>query len=367
MAVILLIPAYEPGSALIDLVVEIREREPGVTVLVVDDGSGPAYDAVFEAVAAHGARVESYAVNAGKGAALKHGLSICATEYSGEDVVTADSDGQHTPADIGLVAARLVTDGEEGRHDLILGARQFVGDVPRRSQVGNAVARSIYWAATGWRLRDTQTGLRGIPSGLVDWMQQVPGRRFDFEQTVLLRARRDGVGVAEVPIATVYLEGNRSSHFRPVIDSLRVLLPVLLFLGSSLLGFVVDTILLFVFVALTNSLWASIVLARVGSAAVNFTVNRSVVFRAERGNLLRQLTGYGALAIALLAANIVWMTGLTTLGVPLLAAKVITEIVLFVTSYGIQRTVVFARRVEGGSVFGHRNHIAADRELVNTR
>jgi putative flippase GtrA len=184
--------------------------------------------------------------------------------------------------------------------------------------------------------------LRGIPSSLLPWVAAQPGERFEFEQNVLLRTRAAGVATREVAIETVYLEGNASSHFRPVADSLRIGLPLVLFAGSSLLAFAVDTIALLVFTALTGWLIPSIVAARAVSASVNFVVNRRVVFRSGRSGRMRgQAVRYAVLAVALLASNIVWLQALTSLGVPLLAAKVVTEAVLFVTSYGVQRAFVF--------------------------
>lgn len=58
--------------------------------------------------------------------------------------------------------------------------------------------------------------MRGYPAGLLDWLQSVPGDRFEYELDLLLRASRDGDGVEAVPIETVYLEGNASSHLRTV-------------------------------------------------------------------------------------------------------------------------------------------------------
>jgi len=233
------------------------------------------------------------------------------------------------------------------------------------------VARGVFRLAAGWTLSDTQTGLRGIPSELLAWVRDQPGERFAYEQNVLLRCRRDGVATREVPIETVYLDGNASSHFRPIVDSLRIMLPLLLFAGSSLLAFAVDTVMLLVLHALTGLLVPSIVAARVVSASVNFAVNRRVVFRAgstgslsERGRMLRQAARYAVLAIALLASNIVWLDALTRYGVPLIVAKVATEAVLFVTSYGVQRTFVFGTQQPRAELVSrsdarHRNPIAA--------
>ncbi len=120
--------------------------------------------------------------------------------------MTADADGQHTVTDILRVAERL----EAGDADLVLGARAFTGTVPWRSRLGNVTSRALTAAATGLRVRvrDTQTGLRGLAPGSVAWARELPGDRYDFEQRMLLEAARSGRDIAEIDIETRYVDGN---------------------------------------------------------------------------------------------------------------------------------------------------------------
>lgn len=361
------IPAFEPGNCLPQLVSQLREVDHGIQVVVVDDGSGPRYRGVFDHVRAAGADVLTLTHNRGKGAALKAAFAEVLRRAPGSAVVTADADGQHTVTDILRVAERLRADAEAERSDIILGSRSFSGNVPARSRWGNAASRVLFRAATGRWIQDTQTGLRGIPASLLEWSLEQPGSRFEYEQNVLLHAGRDGVGLVEIPIETVYLENNGSSHFRPLIDSARVLLPVALFAGSSLIAFVIDTVALLLFTALTGSLIPSVIAARLISASVNFGLNRRFVFRSGGGRFVRQLAAYSVLALGLLASNIVWLTVLVDMGLPLLLSKVVTELVLFVTSYGVQRAVVFrAAQLVSHPADAHRNHIDKPARLVNT-
>lgn len=339
----MLIPAYQPGLRLPELVADLRRSDPDLEVLVVDDGSGHDFAPLFAAARDEGARVIVHATNRGKGAALKTGFAHIAAQDPDADVVTADADGQHTPTDVCRVADALRADAAAGRSALVLGVRAFSGTVPLRSRVGNSASRALFRLATGRRVSDTQTGLRGIPSDRLGWALGIPGEGFEYEQRMLLRLGPDQMATHEVPIETVYLDQNSSSHFRPVRDSLRVLLPVLLFASSSLAAFVVDTIALLVLQALTGWLVPSIIAARVLSASANFLVNRRMVFRAGSGSMLPQALRYGVLALALLASNIAWMSFLTDNGLALLPAKVVTEGVLFVLSYGVQRSLVFPR------------------------
>ncbi|WP_413354930.1 GtrA family protein [Microbacterium sp. 1P06AB] len=342
---IVLIPAYEPGAALLDLLRDLAAAAPGTPVVLVDDGSGPAYDVVFAEASILGATVLGHVRNRGKGAALRTGVTHAMHAFPGRVVVTADADGQHTACDILRVGDATVAAVDRGDPVMVLGCRDVdrPGN-PLRSRVGNRAARAAFRASAGWSLSDTQTGLRGIPAVMLPWLLQQRGDRFEYEQNVLLRCRRDGWSTVEVPIETVYVAGNASSHFRPVVDTLRIGMPLLLFAASSLLSFALDAVLLLILHAATGALVPSIVASRIVSASMNFALNRRVVFRREgRGPLVREAMRYAALAAALLATNIAWMSALTALGMGIVPAKVATETALFVLGYLIQRGVVFAR------------------------
>ena len=335
---VVLVPAYQPDARLAALVTDIRRRLPGAQVLVVDDGSGPAYEEVFAAAGDAGAVITGYPVNAGKGAALRTGLARAADLWPHADVVCADADGQHTPADIAAVASRV---RETGR--MTLGVRAFTGPVPLRSRLGNSATALLFRGATGWRLRDTQTGLRGYPAGGLDWLLEVPGDRYEYELSALLRARELGMAVEEVEIATVYEPGNTSSHFRPLQDSARIYAPLLRFTGASLASFAIDWVGVMVLHLLTGNLLTSVVGARVISGAANFFMNRRI-FRAAPGTVGRTAVRYTALALALVAASYLALAALTGIGVPLGIAKILGDSTIYMASYLIQRRVVFREK-----------------------
>ncbi len=339
---IVLVPAYEPDARLVDLVGDLLAADPPRHMLVVDDGSGPAAREVFDATAALGAVVVRHDVNRGKGRALKTGFLHAAALWPGEDVVCADSDGQHTASDVLAVAAKVAA----SRTAMVLGARRFTGPVPSRSKLGNGLTRRLFFLTTGIDLTDTQTGLRAYPAEMLGWLCEVDGERFEYELELLLRAREAGHAIVEVPISTVYLDDNASSHFRPVRDSARVYAPMVRFAASSAVAAVVDYALLFLLHALTGSLAVSVVGARVTSASVNYATNRRFVFR--RGGP-SSAPRYAALVAAVLAANWALMhTLVVVLGAGLLLAKLVTEGLLLFVSYAVQQRFVFARRLGVG-------------------
>jgi putative flippase GtrA len=316
----------------------LRRDAPALGILVVDDGSGPRYARYFAAASEAGAEVIGYAGNRGKGHALKVGFAHILERHPGQDVVCADSDGQHLTDDIRRVSWRVRDSGST----IVLGGRRFAGDVPLRSRFGNSMTRKVFGFATGLAVHDTQTGLRGYPAALLPWLLTVKGERFEYELNTLLRCPTAGYRVEEIEIETVYLDDNASSHFRPVRDSIRVFAPLVRYASSSLVAFGIDSVGLLLLFALTNNLFVSVVGARLVSASVNFLVNRHVVFRAA-GDLRRDVTRYVLLALGLLASNYVWLLVLTQWGMPLILAKFVTEAALYLISYQVQRRFVFPR------------------------
>jgi len=338
VTLVVLIPAYKPDERLAALVARLRGARRDCAVLVVDDGSGPQYAPFFAAARARGAQVVSYPVNQGKGQALRTGLARAAASWPDADVVCADADGQHTPSDIEAVAARVRETGH-----MTLGVRRFSGPVPLRSRIGNDVTALLFRGATGWRLADTQTGLRGYPAGQLAWLQEVPGDRYEYELSALLRAHELGMVVEQVEITTVYEPGNTSSHFRPLQDSARIYAPLLRFMGASLASFGIDWLGVMVIFAMTGNLLVAVVGARLVSGTANFFMNRRV-FRARRGTVVRTAVRYTVLAVSLLAASYLVLKALTTVGIPLGIAKVVGDGAIYVASYVAQRRLVFTER-----------------------
>ena len=212
--VAILVPAYDPDGKLAALVEDLQPLFPHL--VLVDDGSIHGRDVLDEVRG----RVEVllvHDVNRGKGAALRTGLSWIREHLPAvRAVVTADSDGQHRPADI-----RRIAEAALGHPDgLVLGVREFAGKVPFRSRLGNVWTRLLFRLLTGLPVRDTQTGLRGLPRTLFDTLLKIPGDRYEYEIRMLVDARRHAAPPLQIPIETVYLEGNRSSHFRPFRDTL---------------------------------------------------------------------------------------------------------------------------------------------------
>jgi glycosyltransferase involved in cell wall biosynthesis len=334
-----LIPAYEPTLNLLRLVLELKKKT-NYKILIVDDGSGENYKELFKKAETLGCTVMHHEVNMGKGAALKTGFLHLLFDAIPDNVVCADSDGQHCADDIIKVANAISSTPE-----MVLGTRQFTGKVPLKSKMGNKMTSLILKVATGIDIKDTQTGLRGYPFHMLSWLRSVEGDRFEYELNLLLEAKKAKIRVKQVTIATIYDNNNKGTHFRPVKDSVRVLAPILKFCSSSVISGILDFFLLFLFQNLSGSLLVGVVSARLISSVFNYSFNKALVFKAKNVSNLQSAPKYFSLVAVVMVLNyglLAFLTGF--LGIPSVPAKLLTEMLLFILSYTVQRIFVFKQR-----------------------
>ena len=331
---------------MLELLEQFRGNEDFLPV-VVDDGSGAEFAPIFDA-APDFCVLLRHEVNRGKGAALKTAMKYILSQLPECDLaLTADADGQHRYDCILKVNAAA----RENRGALVLGSRRFEGEVPFRSRWGNGITRQVFAIASGRKVYDTQTGLRAFGREAMEKFIAVSGERYEYEINMLLTAVQGGMPIEEVWIETVYLNDNASSHFNPFRDSIKIYACILKFCASSLLGFIVDYVMFLLIGALLpgsmaagHSLLVATVGARLVSAAVNFCVNRSVVFKGNE-TLGKAILKYAALALCILAANYGLMNLLSVqLGMAKWIDKIIVELALYIVSFTVQGKVVYRKR-----------------------
>ncbi|MCR4782517.1 MAG: bifunctional glycosyltransferase family 2/GtrA family protein [Lachnospiraceae bacterium] len=353
----IIIPSYEPDERLIDLLEDLVKREIS-PVIIVNDGSDEKYDEYFvrakNIISSQGGVILKHDINRGKGKALKTAFSYCLENYPDMiGVITADSDGQHTPDCILKVKNSLI----ENPNSLILGVRDFDDkSVPRNSRLGNKITVKVFKFFTGLSISDTQTGLRGISKEFMNELLFVPGDRFEFETKMLVETK-DKYDIEEVEIKTVYDSvENHTTHFDPFKDSIRIYkifgAMFLKFLVSSLSSCVIDILLFAIFCQVNESLFSGVydvfisaIEARVISATYNFLINYIFVFRSKESRTLAMVK------YALLAAIQMFISATATAGLVYLTAeslevvmKVIVDVTLFFISYYIQHEFVYRSR-----------------------
>lgn len=345
---VILIPAYNPDGEFVRVVEGLSSS--GFRIVAVNDGSAKGAE-FFEAASPKLAKLLVHDRNRGKGAALKTGFAwILENMPDADAVVTADADGQHRPDDVRRVAAETL------RHPgaLVIGARAFSGKVPLRSRFGNWWSRWTFFILTRVMVHDTQTGLRGIPRKFLPRMLEIKGDRYGYEMRMLADARYYDEPPVQVPIETVYLADNASSHFHPVRDAVKTQWALFSYCVSSIAAFLIDNgvyaLCMWLFTRTEYSqqieVLASIAVARLVSSNLNYVCNRVLVFNSRAS--WKSYFEYWGLVLVIAAASwlgTAWISSLAGVhGAWTTVVKVVVETVLFAASYLAQKHFIFADR-----------------------
>ena len=349
--IVILIPAYNPTKDLISLTDELIKNK--FTVVVVNDGSNNQTKKTFKKLNKNVILLK-HSKNMGKGQALKTGFKYILENIKCQGVITADADGQHLFCDIVNIANYMEID----LSSVVLGIRLQNKEMLLKSRLGNSITRMVFKVATGKKVYDTQTGLRGIPFKYLQDFISIEGQRYEYEINMLLYCARNNIDFKEIKIHTVYIDNNKASSFNTVKDSFKIykcilknsdLLIGILFIISAIISFILDFLFVIAFNKLTSSvpnrdlaLLIDVVLARIISSAFNFTFNRNIVFK-NKSNIFKSLLQYYILATFTLLLNYTFLDILTVrlFSFDLVISKVFVEILLFIVNYIIQKFIIF--------------------------
>jgi glycosyltransferase involved in cell wall biosynthesis len=218
--VIPIIPVYNQGYHLRDIIGQLTCNY-FKDVIVVDDGSSGNYRSVISKLEDNSnVHLVMHRQNRGKGEALKTGFQYYVEHFadSCKGIVTLDADGQHLVEDVGKVTQAMLI----SEKNLVLGVRSFQRDVPILNKIGNVITQKALASLFGIQVKDTQTGLRGIPNTLVLEFLKLMTHRYDFEMECLIKAQNLNIQINQVAIETVYKDSMDSSHYHKFTDSLRI-------------------------------------------------------------------------------------------------------------------------------------------------
>ena len=209
------IPAYNEAATIRD--VAARARRQCQNVVVVDDGS---MDGTAEALTDLDVTLLRNKQNCGKAGSLVRGFDH-ALAHGAAGVITLDADGQHAPDEIHL----FLEQAQDCPNTLLIGARRT--DQRRASfwrYAANRIADFwIGWAA-GRSIEDSQSGFRLYPAHLLRTVKvpHGPERSFVYESEILIEAARRGWEIRSVAVSVTRRPGPRPSHFRPILDIVKI-------------------------------------------------------------------------------------------------------------------------------------------------
>ena len=209
----LILPARNEATGLRQLLPVLKREHPDAEILVVDDGST---DETLAVCGEHGVHAVSHPYSMGNGAAIKTG----ARAASGELIVFLDADGQHDPADIPRLLAKLA----EG-YEMAVGARRpsTHSSLPRR--VANGFYNRLASFMTGYRIEDLTSGFRAVRARHFRKFLYLLPNGFSYPTTSTMAFFRSGLPVAYVPVQSGRREGR--SKIRWLHDGARFLVIIL--------------------------------------------------------------------------------------------------------------------------------------------
>ncbi|WPL18316.1 Undecaprenyl-phosphate 4-deoxy-4-formamido-L-arabinose transferase [Thiorhodovibrio winogradskyi] len=206
----IILPAKNESAALAGLLPRIRQHCPDAELILVDDGSEDDTPMVAQA---QGARVISHPYSMGNGAAVKTG----ARAALGDVLVFMDADGQHDPADIPRLLARL----EQG-YDMVVGARRHESQANWGRGLANRLYNRLASYMTNHRVEDLTSGFRAVSASKFRAFLYLLPNGFSYPTTITMALFRAGHAVAYEPITAGPRIGK--SHIRLLSDGVRFLL-----------------------------------------------------------------------------------------------------------------------------------------------
>jgi glycosyltransferase involved in cell wall biosynthesis len=205
-----IIPAYNAGQTIDKLIDRVSRFVNTSDVVVIDDGSS---DHTFETARTTGAVIQKHDGNKGKGEALKTGFRY-AQRRDYPAIITLDADLQHDPESIPGFVRKA-----SGFSGIIIGTRKRnLKIMPVGRWLSNNLTSAIVSVLSGQSVRDSQSGYRLITAQVLRSVK-LDSKKYDLESEILIKARRKGFEIAEIPIGTIYAEGG--SSINPLIETVR--------------------------------------------------------------------------------------------------------------------------------------------------
>ncbi len=339
--IFIIVPTLNPNTELLDDFLEKLKKE-FKNILVYDDGCREEYKDYFKKLEKKKIVVLHHYINLGKGRAMKDAFNYILNEYPDiKGVVTADSDGQHSVEDC-IACAKKVLERPDA---LILGCRNFdESHVPKRNRFGNKTTRNVLKLFVGISVTDTQTGLRGLSREVMMKMMTSQGDRFEYETNQLIDTIDKEIPIVEIPIKTIYVNGNTESHFNPIKDSIAIYKIFIKYIVASLSSFVIDIVLFALFNKIIlgdyHIIFATI-FARVISSLINYLFNARMVFKKQNKSSIYKYFLLVVIQMLVSAFTVNYL--FTLLPINTVVIKLIVDIIIFIVNFVIQREFIFIR------------------------
>ena len=260
----IVIPAFNEGPVVGEVVTALRAAAPWREVIVVDDGST---DDTVEHAAAAGAVIVRHPYNKGNGAAVKSGIR----QASGEFVLVLDGDGQHRPDDAQRIVSKL------GEYDLVVGARAKSTQASGTRRIGNAMLNWLASYLTGRPIPDLTSGFRAARRDhLREFLYLLPNG-FSTPTTTTLAFIKAGYNVLFEPVearqrigrSKIRLARDGFKFFLILLKVVTIFSPLRIFLPIAAVSF---------FLGMSYGGWTAATQSKIPNGAVLLVMFSVVVF-----------------------------------------------------------------------------------------
>lgn len=224
MSYLIVIPAFNEETTIGDVILSIREKEPGMDILVVNDGSS---DKTSEMAMIAGAKVIDIPYNIGYGGAIQTGFRF-AVDYDYDYVITMDGDGQHDPGSIRSLIDTMERDGA----DVVIGSRFLEGNyrMSLARRIGSWLFSKIANIYTGVRITDPTSGFQIYNRKAFSYLSKGDNYPLDYpDVNIIMALHRMKFQLSEAPVRMIRKEGkSMHSGLKPFFYMLRMILAITL-------------------------------------------------------------------------------------------------------------------------------------------
>lgn len=267
-----------------------------------------------------------YISNEGKGIVLKNALKHIKEKYrSNTLIVTLDGDGNNTCED----AIRICNEVMVERSALIIGKKGSNKNLS--DKIINSVTKAMYKVTSGESITDAQSTLRAFSYNLIDFLLTVKGDKNEYEANVIFSCASHKIKIKEIDLDSEEAEIQKKNQLENIQESNKESTEKLKGMGINIEHFIIDYVL-FAFLALFagDHIIIANVFARCISVILKF--NKERILKLELKEAFKEEVKKSCILLIIDTLFLLLINKI--IHVPIFIAKIFTEILYALLSYG---------------------------------
>jgi len=222
---LIIIPAYNEEENIAKVLKDIKESNPDVDILVVNDGST---DNTSKIAKQMGVMVLDIPFNMGYGGAIQTGFRFA--EENGYDfVITMDGDDQHDPYSV----KNLIESMEQEGADVVIGSRFIEGTYKMgiAKKIGVWLFSKIARLYTGMNFTDPTSGFQLFNSNVFSYLSRGDNYPLDYpDVNIIMALHKMRFKVVEAPVRMMEKPNGKSMHsgLKPMVYVIKMFLAVVM-------------------------------------------------------------------------------------------------------------------------------------------